>query len=542
MEKYVGRSVYAGISIGTIRILKKEVCQEKKRCISDVEAERKRFEEAEQKAVLQLKKLYSKAVNEVGEKEAAIFEMQQMILEDLDYRDSICNIIEKQKGNAEYAVTVTRDKYVSVFAGMDDEYMRERSADVCDVSERLIRNLNNYHSEKMVFKESTVIVADDLTPSETVQLDKTNVVAFVTAHGSMNSHAAILARTMSIPAIVDIQIHLDDKWDGMPAVVNGYSGEFVIQPSEEILQNAAAQSEAEKKGIKILKKLKGKESITKDGIKIKIYANVGGLSDLESALANDTEGIGLFRSEFLYLQNNNFPTEEEQFDIYRCAVEMMNGKKTIIRTLDIGADKKVDYFQLDAEENPAMGYRAIRICLERKEIFITQLRALFRASAFGNLGIMFPMIISTEEIDCILNITEQVKAELIEQKIRIGKVELGIMIETPAAVMISGELAAKVDFFSIGTNDLTQYTLAIDRQNPKLDKFYNPHHLAILRMIELVVKNAHKKGIWVGICGELGADLELTEQFLKMGIDELSVVPSFILKIREKVRSLSIKE
>lgn len=541
MEKYIGKSVYKGISIGKIKILRKEVHNVVRSHVDDIVSEKKRFEDAKQKAAIQLKELYQKAVKEVGETSAAIFEVHQMMLEDLDYLDSIYNMIENQNVNAEYAVAATGDNFSSIFEMMDDEYMKERAADVKDVSERLINVLDNFNSQEFVLKEPTIIVADDLAPSETVQLDKDKVVAFVTVHGSTNSHTAILARMMSIPALVNTRMDLKEEWNGSQAVVDGNTGEFMIEPTKEEIEQATFRFEKEQKQKALLEELKGKESITIDGTKVKIFSNIGSLSDIGNVLKNDAEGIGLFRSEFIYLEKDTYPTEEEQFQIYKKAVEMMGGKQVIIRTLDIGADKQVDYFNLDKEENPAMGYRAIRICLDRKEIFITQLRALFRASSFGNIAIMFPMIISVEEVDEIKSIVEKVKEELQIQGVKIGKVELGIMIETPAAVMISDLLAKEVDFFSIGTNDLTQYTLAIDRQNQKLDNIYHPHHQAVLRMIELVVQNAHKNGIWVGICGELGADMELTEQFLRMGIDELSVAPPFVLKLREKVRTLDLR-
>lgn len=541
MEKYIGKSVYSGIATGRIEILRKEVHSVVRSHIDDISSEKKRFEDAKQKAILQLKELHEKAVKEVGESSAAIFEIHQMMLEDMDYLDSIYNMIENQKVNAEYAAAVTGENFSSIFAMMDDEYMKERAADVKDVSERLINILDNSHNQEFVLEEPTIIVAEDLAPSETVQLDKDKVVAFVTVHGSINSHTAILARMMSIPALVNTKMEIKEEWNGLQAVVDGNSGEFILEPTKDKQEEAAVQVERERKQKTLLQELKGKESVTVDGTKVKIYSNIGSLSDIGNVLRNDAEGIGLFRSEFIYLGRNTYPTEEEQFQIYKKAAEIMGGKQVVIRTLDIGADKQVDYFNMDKEENPAMGYRAIRICLDRKEIFITQLRALFRASSFGNIAIMFPMIISVEEVNEIKSIVVKVKEELQIQGIKIGKVELGIMIETPAAVMISDLLAQEVDFFSIGTNDLTQYTLAIDRQNQKLDGFYNPHHQAVLRMIELVVQNAHKNGIWVGICGELGADMELTEQFLRMGIDELSVAPPFVLKLREKVRALDLK-
>ncbi|MGN6713442.1 phosphoenolpyruvate--protein phosphotransferase [Anaerocolumna jejuensis] len=541
MEKYIGKSVYSGIATGRIKILRKEVHNVVRSHIGDISSEKKRFEAAKQKAILQLKELHEKAVKEVGESSAAIFEIHQMMLEDMDYLDSIYNMIENQKVNAEYAVAVTGENFSSIFAMMDDEYMKERAADVKDVSERLINILDNSYNQEFLLEEPTIIVAEDLAPSETVQLDKEKVVAFVTVHGSINSHTAILARMMSIPALVNTRMEIKEEWNGLQAVVDGNSGEFIIEPTKDKQEEAAVQVERELKQKTLLQELKVKESVTVDGTKVNIYSNIGSLSDIGNVLRNDAEGIGLFRSEFIYLGRNTYPTEEEQFQIYKKAAEIMGGKPVVIRTLDIGADKQVDYFNMDKEDNPAMGYRAIRICLDRKEIFITQLRALFRASSFGNIAIMFPMIISVEEVIEIKSIVAKVKEELQIQGIKIGKVELGIMIETPAAVMISDLLAQEVDFFSIGTNDLTQYTLAIDRQNQKLDGFYNPHHLAVLRMIELVVQNAHKNGIWVGICGELGADMELTEQFLRMGIDELSVAPPFVLKLREKVRALNLK-
>lgn len=541
MEKYIGKSVYKGIAIGKIKLLKKEVHNVIRSHVDDTVSEKIRFEDAKQKAAIQLKELYQKAVKEVGETSAAIFEVHQMMLEDLDYLDSVYHMIENQNVNAEYAVATTGDNFSSIFEMMDDEYMKERAADVKDVSERLIHILDNSGSQEFVLEEPTIIVAEDLVPSETVQLDKDKVVAFVTVHGSTNSHTAILARMMSIPALVNTRMDLKDEWNGLQAIVDGNTGEFLIGPTKEELAQAVAGFEKEQRQKALLEELKGKESITIDGTKVRIFSNIGSLSDIGSVLKNDAEGIGLFRSEFIYLEKDTYPTEEEQFQVYKKAVEMMGGKQVVIRTLDIGADKQAEYFNMEKEENPAMGYRAIRICLDRREIFITQLRALFRASSFGNIAIMFPMIISVKEVDEIKSIVENVKKELQAQGVKIGKVELGIMIETPAAVMISDLLAQKVDFFSIGTNDLTQYTLAIDRQNQKLDSIYDPHHKAILRMIELVAQNAHKNGIWVGICGELGADMELTEQFLRMGIDELSVAPSFVLKLREKVRTLNLK-
>lgn len=540
MEIFNGKPVYMGTAIGKIRILRKKLHNVVRSHVEDIESEKKRFEEAKATASIQLQELYDKAVRQVGETSAEIFEVQQMMLKDLDYLESIYHMIESQNVNAEYAIAVTGDNFSSIFAMMDDDYMKERAVDVKDVSERMIAILDDSISQNYALEEPTIIIADDLAPSETVQLDKNKVVAFVTIHGSTNSHTAILARMMSIPALVNTHMKLQDSWDGLQAVVDGNSGELIIDPSEDIISNAIAQKERENKQKNLLEELKGKESITLDGKKVKLYANIGSLSDVGNVLQNDAEGIGLFRSEFIYLESKNYPTEDEQFQIYRKVAEMMSGKQVIIRTLDIGADKQVDYFNLDHEENPAMGYRAIRICLDRKEVFNTQLRALYRASAYGNIAIMFPMIISVEEVDEILKIVDKVKCELTNQGITIGNVELGIMIETPAAVIVSDLLAKKVDFFSIGTNDLTQYTLAIDRQNQKLDNIYNPHHEAVLRMIEMTISNAHKEGIWVGICGELGADIKLTKRFIEMGIDELSVAPPYILELRQEIRKLNL--
>ncbi len=500
MEIFNGKPVYMGTAIGKIRILKKKLHNVVRSHVEDIESEKKRFEEAKATASIQLQELYDKAVRQVGETSAEIFEVQQMMLKDLDYLESIYHMIESQNVNAEYAIAVTGDNFSSIFAMMDDDYMKERAVDVKDVSERMIAILDDSISQNYALEEPTIIIADDLAPSETVQLDKNKVVAFVTIHGSTNSHTAILARMMSIPALVNTHMKIQDSWDGLQAVVDGNTGELIIEPSEEMISNAIAQKKRENNQKNLLEELKGKESITLDGKKVKLYANIGSLSDVGNVLQNDAEGIGLFRSEFIYLESKNYPTEDEQFLIYRKVAEMMGGKQVIIRTLDIGADKQVDYFNMDHEENPAMGYRAIRICLDRKEVFNTQLRALYRASAYGNIAIMFPMIISVEEVDEILKIVDEVKCELTNQGISFGNVELGIMIETPAAVIVSDLLAKKVDFFSIGTNDLTQYTLAIDRQNQKLDNIYNPHHEAVLRMIEMTISNAHKEGIWVGIC------------------------------------------
>ena len=540
MEIFNGKPVYMGTAIGKIRILKKKLHNVVRSHVEDIESEKKRFEEAKATASIQLQELYDKAVRQVGETSAEIFEVQQMMLKDLDYLESIYHMIESQNVNAEYAIAVTGDNFSSIFAMMDDDYMKERAVDVKDVSERMIAILDDSISQNYELEEPTIIIADDLAPSETVQLDKNKVVAFVTIHGSTNSHTAILARMMSIPALVNTHMKIQDSWDGLQAVVDGNTGELIIEPSEEMISNAIAQKKRENNQKNLLEELKGKESITLDGKKVKLYANIGSLSDVGNVLQNDAEGIGLFRSEFIYLESKNYPTEDEQFLIYRKVAEMMGGKQVIIRTLDIGADKQVDYFNMDHEENPAMGYRAIRICLDRKEVFNTQLRALYRASAYGNIAIMFPMIISVEEVDEILKIVDEVKCELTNQGISFGNVELGIMIETPAAVIVSDLLAKKVDFFSIGTNDLTQYTLAIDRQNQKLDNIYNPHHEAVLRMIEMTISNAHKEGIWVGICGELGADIKLTKRFIEMGIDELSVAPPYILELRQEIRKLNL--
>lgn len=540
MKKYVGKAVYSGIAIGKIILLNKAEQVVKRIHIEDITGEIERFEAAKLTAVKQLQELYQRAVKEVGEASAAIFEVHEMMLEDLDFLDSVHNIIKTQKVNAEYAVATTGDNLSAVFAMMEDDYMRERATDIKDVSNRIIGILCNKSRDRFVLEEPSIIVADDLTPSETVQLDKGKVLAFVTVHGSVNSHTAILARMMNIPAIVSVNLEMNADMNAKTAIVNGNTGEFYIEPDEITLSELQKEKEEELYKKELLQTLKGKENITLDGTKINLFANIGNISDLASVLHNDAGGIGLFRSEFLYLEKNTYPTEEEQFMVYRKVAETMAGKKVIIRTLDIGADKQASYFDLEKEENPAMGYRAIRICLDRINVFKTQLSAIFRASAFGNIAIMYPMIISTEEVDKIKEIVDEVKTELIEKNIKIGTVEQGIMIETPAAVMISDLLAPKVDFFSIGTNDLTQYTLAIDRQNQKLDHIYNPHHEAILRMIKMVVDNAHKAGKWVGICGELGADATLTEEFLRMGVDELSVAPPYILYLRDKIRKMNL--
>ena len=538
MLKLSGKAVYKGIVLGKITVLKKKEHQIKREKITDAEAEIEKLEYAGRKAQEQLKELYDKAVKEVGEASAAIFEVHQMMLEDEDYLDAIHNMIRTEMVAAEYAMAVTGDNFSEMFASMDDDYMKARAADVKDISSRLIQNLLGQDEEYLADDEPSVIVAEDLSPSETVQMNKDKILGFVTVHGSTNSHTAILARMMNIPALIGVPMKLDDLHSGMLAVVDGFSGEIVIEPSEEICNFARKRIQEEKEKAQLLKSLKGKESITADGHKINIYANIGSASDVGYVLENDAEGIGLFRSEFLYLGRRDFPTEDEQFFAYKQVLQTMAGKKVIIRTLDIGADKQVEYFGLGKEDNPAMGYRAIRICLKQPDIFRTQLRALLRASVFGNLSVMYPMITSTEEVKQIYQIVESVRKELEADNIPYKMPEQGIMIETPAAVMISDELAEMVDFFSIGTNDLTQYTLAIDRQNEKLDEFYNPHHKAILKMIQMVIENAHKAGKWAGICGELGADMKLTEAFVRMGIDELSVAPSMVLKIRKIVREM----
>ncbi len=539
MQCFQGKSVYKGIAMGPIVVLKKDDYQVKRTRIEDPEAEVKRVDAALEKSKEQLQKLYDKAVKEVGEASAAIFEVHQMMLEDDDYLEAIQNTIRTEQVNAEYAVATTGDNFAEMFASMDDDYMKARSADIKDISERLVRNLSGQEDTDLSSIDPSVIVADDLSPSETVQMDKDKILAFVTVHGSTNSHTAILARMMNIPALIGVPMNLDELKTGMTAVVDGFEGTVTFDPDEEIKAQTEKRMEEEAEKLRLLQELKGKENITLDGHKINIYANIGSVGDIGYVLENDAGGIGLFRSEFLYLGRNDFPTEEEQFQAYKQAVQMMAGKKVIIRTLDIGADKQVDYFNLGNEDNPALGYRAIRICLTQPDIFKTQLRALLRAAVYGNLSIMYPMITSTEEVKKIYEIVAEVEAELKEQEIQYKLPEQGIMIETPAAAIISDKLAEMVDFFSIGTNDLTQYTLALDRQNAKLDDFYNPHHEAILRMIQMVVDNAHKCGKWAGICGELGADATLTEQFVRMGVDELSVAPSMILKLRKIVREMS---
>lgn len=542
MQYFQGKSVYKGIVMGPVAVLKKNDYQVKRARIEDPEAEVKRVKEAVEVSKKQLGRLYDKAVREVGEASAAIFEVHQMMLEDEDYLESMENMIRIELVNAEYAAAATGDNFAEMFAAMDDEYMKARSADVKDISERLVRNLSGEGDNDLSSMEPSVIVADDLSPSETVQMDKEKILAFVTVHGSTNSHTAILARMMNIPALIGVPMDLNGLKTGMTAVVDGFSGQVIFEPEEDVQKETEKRMQEEAEKQKLLEELKGKENITPDGRKINIYANIGSVGDLGYVMENDAGGIGLFRSEFLYLGRNDFPTEEEQFQAYKQAVQTMAGKKVIIRTLDIGADKQVDYFNLGKEENPALGYRAIRICLKQPEIFKAQLRALFRAAVYGNLSVMYPMITSTEEVEKIYAIVAEVEEELKKQEVQYKIPEQGIMIETPAAVMISDRLAEMVDFFSIGTNDLTQYTLAIDRQNEQLDDFYNPHHEAVLRMIRMVVENAHKCGKWAGICGELGADLTLTEQFVRMGVDELSVAPSMILKLRKIVREMKAEE
>lgn len=542
MQVFHGKSVFAGVAIGKIQVYSKAEQQVKRVKIEDAEAEVARYRKAIETAKEQLGALYEKALQEVGEANAAIFEIHQMMLEDDDYQESVENMINVQKVNAEYAVAQTGDNFAEMFAAMEDDYMRGRAADIRDISERLLTVLHGGEEKSINTKEPTIIVADDLAPSETVQLDKDMVLSFVTAHGSVNSHTAILARTMGIPALIGTPLPLDETIDGKLGIVDGTNGVIYIEPDEEILKKMQAIQQEEKEKKELLLNLKGKENITIDGQKIMLYANIGNSKDLATVLQNDAGGIGLFRSEFIYLEKDHYPTEEEQFQIYKTVAETMGEKRVIIRTLDIGADKQCDYFEMAKEDNPAMGCRAIRICLTRPEVFKTQLRALFRASAFGKIAIMYPMITSVKEVRKIKEIVEEVKGELSEQGIEYGEPEQGIMIETPAAAVISDMLAKEVDFFSIGTNDLTQYLLAIDRQNTSLDEFFDSHHPAVLRMIALVVENAHKAGIWAGICGELGADLELTQEFLAMGVDELSVSPNRILPIRKIVLETNVAE
>ncbi|MFR8626455.1 MAG: phosphoenolpyruvate--protein phosphotransferase [Dorea formicigenerans] len=532
-----GKSVFGGVAIGKIQFYKRNEITIKRTRVEDVEAEVERFQNAKAKTLELLKGLYEKALEDVGEANAMIFEAHQLMLEDPDYVESIENIIRTQDVNAEYAIGATADNFAAIFEAMDDAYMQGRAADVRDVSERLLQALSSQNEPVMVMDEPVIIAADDLVPSETVQLDKEKVLSFVTMYGSANSHTAILARTMNIPAVIGLGEALKEEYDGKVAIVDGVDGKVYIDPDEETMASMQKKQKKDQEQKELLNQLKGKENVTKSGQKVNVYANIGNLADVGAVLKNDAGGIGLFRSEFLYLESDTYPTEEQQFAVYKKVAETMAGKKVIIRTLDIGADKQVDYFKLDKEDNPALGYRAIRICLTRPEIFKTQLRALYRASAYGQISIMFPMIISVAEVKKIKEIVEEVKAELRTEGAAFREdVELGIMIETPAAVMVSRELAKEVDFFSVGTNDLTQYTLAIDRQNQKLEDFYDSHHPAVLAMIRMAAESAHAEGKWIGICGELGADVTLTETFLKMGIDELSVAPGMVLKVRQKIR------
>ncbi|MDE6686270.1 MAG: phosphoenolpyruvate--protein phosphotransferase [Lachnospiraceae bacterium] len=544
MLTFTGKSVYSAVAIGKISIFKRRDTEVKREHISDIDAEKARVAKAKEYSLAQLQTIYDKALKEVGEANAQIFSIHMMMLDDEDYNDSINNIIETQQVNAEYAIAVTADNFAEMFATMEDAYMQARSADVKDISNRMIANLSADNIEQSVTDDKVIICADDLAPSETVSLDKEKVLAFVTAHGSSNSHTAILARNMNIPAIIGVgDEFLAQIKDGQNAAVDGFTGEIYIEPDEDTLARMTKKQVEDIAQKKLLLELKGKENVTLDGTKVNIYANIGGVGNIGAVLQNDAGGIGLFRSEFLYLENDDYPTEEQQFTAYKKVLESMAGKKVIIRTLDIGADKQVDYFNLAKEENPALGYRAIRICLTRPEIFKTQLRALYRASAYGNLGIMFPMIISVSEVEKALQFCEAVKAELKAENIEYSdNVEIGIMIETPAAAMISDKLAPMVDFFSVGTNDLTQYTLACDRQNSNLEEFCDTHHEAILRLIELSAQNAHKHGAWIGICGELAADTTLTETFLRMGIDEFSVSPGFVLKVRNEVRNIDLNK
>lgn len=544
MTEFKGKGVYGAVAVGKISVFTRAEISVRREHIEDCEAEKRRVEAAKEKALAQLGEIHDKALREVGETNAQIFEIHQMMLEDDDYNESIESIIDTQKVNAEYAVAVTSDNFVEMFSAMDDSYMQARAADVRDISNRLIANLSESTSENAQTADKVIICADDLAPSETVSLDKERVLAFVTAHGSSNSHTAILARNMNIPAIIGAgDEFLAAIKDGMSAGVDGYTGEIFLEPDEETVARLLEKQRSDEEKKRLLQELKGKENVTLDGTKIDIFANIGSVENIGAVLMSDAGGIGLFRSEFLYLENSDYPTEEQQFAAYKKVLEGMAGKKVVIRTLDIGADKKADYFKLDKEENPALGFRAIRICLTHPEIFKTQLRALYRASVYGNLGIMFPMITSVSEVEQILEICKEVRDELAKDGIKFSEnVELGIMIETPAAAIISDKLAPLVDFFSVGTNDLTQYTLACDRQNPNIESFCDTHHEAILRLIEMAAQNAHMHGAWIGICGELGADIELTEKFLRMGIDELSVSPSFVLKVREKVRSIDLSK
>lgn len=542
MQIYRGKSVFAGIAEGKIKVISGREDKAVREKVSDTDAELERYDAAKEEALAQLSQLRDKAYKELGEAYAAIFEVHQMMLKDADFTDAIINIIKNDRANAEYAIGITADNFANMFSAMADEYMRGRSADVKDISARLIRILQGSGETENVTKEPVIVLARELTPSETLKLDRNKILSFVTAEGSVHSHTAILAKTMNIPALVRTELAITEDLDGKNAIVDGYDGVIYIEPDERTTKKLLERKKAEEERETLLLALKGKEDITLDGHSIRLYANIGSVADLDAVLENDAGGIGLFRSEFLYLERNDYPTEQEQIQIYRAVAEKMAGKPVIIRTLDIGADKKADYFQLEKEENPALGYRAIRICLDRPEIFKTQLRAILRAGVYGNIAVMYPMITSVEEVRKIKLLMEEAKLELEEQKITYADVSEGIMIETPAAVMLSRELAAEADFFSIGTNDLTQYTLAADRQNPKMDDFYRSIHPAVLKMIQMTVENAHKEGIWVGICGELGADTELTEQFIRMGVDEFSVSPGKILPIRKRVREISVKQ
>lgn len=535
-----GKSVYGGIAIGRISVYHKVDCHVKRTKITDIQGEITRFQTAKDMAKTELEVLYQKALKEVGEVNASIFEVHQMMLEDVDFVEAIENMIQTQSINAEFAVASIGDNFAEMFSSMDDNYMRERAADVKDISNRLISVLSGNLQQNDATDEPVILLADDLAPSETVQLDKSKILSFVTKHGSTNSHTAILARTMNIPALIGVDF--PENIDGKIGIVDGYEGKLIIDPAVSVLENYQIKQSHENEKKELLLQLKGKENMTVDGTKINLYANIGSMSDVSEVLENDAGGIGLFRSEFLYLESSDYPSEEKQFAVYKKVAEAMAGKKVIIRTLDIGADKQADYFKLNKEENPAMGYRAIRICLDRQDIFKTQLRAIYRASCYGTISVMFPMIISLEEIKAIKEITEEVKKELDQDGIPYKNIELGIMIETPAAVMMSEEFSKEVDFFSVGTNDLTQYTLAIDRQNSNLDSIYNPHHPAILKMLKIIAENAHKGGCWVGICGELAADTTLTETFLRFGYDELSVSPASVLKVRKKVREINLKK
>ena len=542
MQVYNGKSVFGGIAIGKISVYQKKEQQVKRVKVEDPDQEMARYGKAKAEGIRQLQGLYDKALKEVGEANAAIFEVHQMMMEDDGYNESVENIVRSQGVNAEYAVATTGDNYAQMFSAMDDDYMRERAADVRDISERLLTILNGEDTGSVDADEPKIIVAEDLAPSENVLLDKDKVLSFVTVKGSLNSHTAILARTMAIPALVNTSMTLDSVMDGKLGIVDGASGTFYVDPDEKTLEEMKKRQEEDLSRKQLLQTLKGKDNVTLDGQKVMLYANIGNIKDLATVIQNDAGGIGLFRSEFIYLEKEDFPTEEEQFQIYRQVAQTMAGKRVIIRTLDIGADKQCDYFHMEHEENPALGCRAIRICLTRPEIFKTQLRALFRASVFGRIAIMYPMITSVQEVRQIKKIVEEVKQELTSQGVEFGNPEQGIMIETPAAAIISDNLAKEVDFFSIGTNDLSQYTMAIDRQNPQLDPFFDPHHPAVLRMISMVVENAHKAGIWAGICGELGADQSLTKEFLAMGVDELSVSPGSILPLRKIILETNVGE